>query len=103
MIKNEKCEDIVAVKVFQVLDNFSLAHVCETSPYIKDLLCFGHTVYVPKEKDKIYFDDQIIKPQPGKCFSFIGVYKYKSQNGFNHTIPKIELIEDEILNPEYAN
>lgn len=85
---NEKCEDFPAVKIFQVLDDFSLGFACKTFD-AKDLFCLGFTVYIPKENGKIYYDDQIIKPSAGKCFVFNDTYRYETRNGTLKTIPVI--------------
>lgn len=102
MINNTRCENIVAIKIFQVLDNYSLAHVCEEVSYSDDLSCYGHTVYISKNKNELHFDDKIIKPQEGKCFSYNGVYKYEAMNGMSHTVPKIKFIDSKIKNPAYT-
>lgn len=97
-IRNTKCEDIKSFKVFQVLDKFVLASVCEDSD---TSYCLGHTVYIEKEKEKIYFDDQIIKVKSDECAIFIGTYKYKTQNGIFRTVPKVKIIDSQVPNPEY--
>lgn len=96
-VKNEKCEDIEAVKVFQVTKDFSLGNVCEESSY--GISCFGHVVYIPKEKGKLYYDDQIIKPESGKCFSYSSTYQYEDCIGYlcrQRTVPVIEFVDEEI-------
>ncbi len=100
-IPNQKCENVPAVKVFQVLDTFALATACKYSEYTNNLMCWGHTVYINKEKDKIYYDDQIIKPEDGKCIVYYGTYKYESKDKIIRTIPKIKFVKAEIENPEY--
>ena len=95
LVLNEKCEDIPAVKIFQVLDKFALANACETNEYDKDLTCFGLTVYVPKKEGKIYYDDQIIKPSKKQCISFEETYQYEAGRGeFKRmkTVPVLKII-----------
>lgn len=95
LVLNEQCEDIPAVKIFQVLDKFALADACETNEYDKDLTCFGLTVYVPKKEGKIYYDDQIIKPSKKQCISFEGTYQYEAGRGeFKRmkTVPVLKII-----------
>ena len=99
VIRNEKCEDVPAVKIFQVLDNFALAFVCES--YSDSDSCFGMTVYVPKKKDSMFYDGKIIRPEDGECISFNGTYKYQSKDGMQHTVPKIKMADAEFPNPEY--
>lgn len=101
-IQNTQCEDIPAVEIFQVLDTFSLARACEISDITGNFHCFGHIVYVPKEKNKIYFDEQIIEPVEGKCISYSGVYKYQSANKVQRTVPKLKFINSDIENPAYV-
>ena len=82
-IPNAKCENINAFKVFQVLDNFVLANVCRESD---SEYCHGHTVYIPKEKGTIYFDDQRIFVKSGECPIYIGTYQYQTKVGYK-TVP----------------
>ena len=100
-IRNEKCEDIPAVKIFQVLDDFSLANTCDSAKYTEGLHCFGYTVYVPKEKGELYFDDKVIKPKDGQCISYSGTYQYEAKNGSEKTVPKVKIVNSEVPNPEY--
>lgn len=95
LVLNEKCEAIPAVKIFQVLDKFSLANACEISEYTDVLSCFGLTVYVPKKEGKIYYDDQIIKPSKKQCISFEGTYQYEAGRGdFKRmkTVPILKIV-----------
>jgi len=93
LVLNEKCEDIPAVKIFQVLDKFSLADACKTSEYTGDLSCFGLTVYVPKKEGKIYYDDQIIKPSKTQCISFKGTYQYEAGIGEFKRIKTVSVLK----------
>ena len=100
-IRNEKCENVPAIKLFQVLDNFALAYTCEERSYSDEYSCYGMTVYVPKNKNELFYDDKIIEPKEGQCISYNGTYKYESRNGAQHTVPKVKIIESELPNPEY--
>ena len=95
-IRNPSCEDITSFQVFQVLDNFVLATVCQ---YMEYQHCLGHTVYFQKEKGKgkIYFDDQIIKVKDNECVIFTGTYRYKTQSGYK-TVPIVKIIDSQIPN-----
>lgn len=95
-IRNPKCEDIKSFKVFQVLDKFVLANVCEDSD---NQYCMGHTVYFHKEKGKIYFDDQIIKVKNNECAIYTGTYKYQSKSGYR-TVPIVKIIDSQMLDTE---
>ncbi len=97
-IRNPKCEDIVALKVFQTLDNFVLTNICDSSD---DRFCFGLVVYVAKDKDKIYYDDQMIVPSDTQCFSYSGTYKYTTTAKSTKVVPKAKLISATIPNPEF--
>ncbi len=96
--RNPKCEDIKSFKVFQVADTFVLAFVCELSPLV-DRCFHGHVVYFQKEKDKIYFDDQIIKVKSNECAIYIGTHQYLTQNSYK-TVPIVKIINSQITNPE---
>jgi hypothetical protein len=89
--RNPKCEDIKAFKVFQVVDTYVLAFVCEEKSYNDCSL--GHAVYFNKEKDKIYFDDQIIKVKSNECAIYTGTFQYQLQSGFIRTVPIVKIID----------
>ena len=97
-IPNPKCENIAALKVFQVLDKFVLAETCDETD---SMFCFGHTVYMAKEKDKIYYDDQKIIPSSEQCFSYVGTYQYTTRAESNKVVPKTKLVPSKVANPEY--
>ena len=40
---------------------------------------------------KSYYDDQIIKIPSGKCVKQIGVYKYQTKDGFEKTVPIVDI------------
>ena len=98
-IPNPKCENIPALEVFQVLDNFVLTNTCEEKSY--GTFCSFPVVYVEKEKDKIYFDDQKIIPSTDQCFEYVGTYKYTTRAEANKVVPKAKLVPSRIPNPEY--
>ncbi|HRZ27106.1 MAG TPA: hypothetical protein P5295_09890 [Spirochaetota bacterium] len=95
-IRNQKCEDVQSFKVFQVLDNFILANVCRDGD---DEYCLGHTVYFQKEKDKIYYDDQLIKVNDNECAIYVGTYKYQTKNGYK-TVPIVKIIDSRMPKAE---
>ena len=99
-IANPKCENIPAVEVFQVLDKFVLANACEAK--YGDICFFRkHVVYLAKEKDKIYYDDQKIVPSSDQCFEYVGTYKYTTKAESEKVVPKAKLVSSRIANPEY--
>ena len=97
-IRNPKCENIVALRVFQTLDKFVLADTCEETD---SQYCFGHIVYFEKEKDKIYYDEQKIIPSSEQCFAYVGTYKYTTRAESTKVVPKAKLVSARIPNPEY--
>lgn len=98
-IPNPKCENIAALEVFQVLDKFVLTNTCEERSY--GMFCSFPVVYVEKEKDKIYYDDQKIVPAEDQCFEYVGTYKYTTKAESNKVVPKAKLVPARIANPEY--
>lgn len=101
MINNPKCEEIHSVKLFQVLDRFALAQTCSISEISDDLICYGLTVYVPKEKNKLYYDNLLIEPEKDMCISYSGTYSYESNDGAIRTVPKLKFVKKKIENPAY--
>ncbi|MBQ4472168.1 MAG: hypothetical protein II942_02870 [Alphaproteobacteria bacterium] len=108
MIRNEKCEDIPAIRVFQVLDKSILARACEYGKYTGDLFCDGYVIYMKKEKGKIYYDDLKIEPKNNECFMYVDSYTYETQQ-YNKdtksfekkTVPVAKIVDAEVPNPEY--
>lgn len=105
MIKNSQCENIAAIKIFQVLDDFALARTCLKYNCRDVYFENNYIVSLPKEKNQIYYDDQIIKTEKGKCASYFGTYEYESEDEKDRirirTVPKIKYIDKKIENPEY--
>ena len=100
-IRNPACKNIDSIRVFQVMDNFVLGDVCEE--YSGPNYCRPeneHDVYLPKEKGEIYYDNQKIKIETGKCITYTGTYTRKIWGG-DSIIPKVKIVDAEIPNPEY--
>lgn len=90
---NPDCEEVSQFRVFQVLDDFALAHACENTSYDRpDTFCHGHTVYLPREPGKIYYDDQIIKSPPGKCVVYVGTYRIERRYDYK-TVPVVKFVD----------
>ena len=100
-IQNPKCEEILSLEVFQVLDKFVLANACVKNYDYLDWCKESFVVYIPKEKGKIYYDEQKIQFPDGKCPSFYDSYTYTTKQDFNKTVPKLKFINKDIPNPEY--
>ncbi len=100
-IRNPRCEDVEAFEVFQVTDDLALASVCKRSAsFSDDWSCFGYTVAIPKQKGKIYYDDQIIVPPEGKCAVYVTTFRYETIQGRKKTVPVVAFVDARIPNPE---
>lgn len=100
-IRNPRCEDVEAFKVFQVTDDLALASVCEPSRFhSNDWICLGYVVAIPKQKGKIYYDDQIIAAPEGKCAAYVTTYGYETMQGRHKTVPVVAFVDARIPNPE---
>jgi hypothetical protein len=97
-IRNTKCENIRSFQVIQVLDDFVLANSCEDN---NNRYCYGHVVYIQKEKGNIYYDDQKIILQSGECPIYVGTYQYVAKSGISKTVPKVRIVDSRVPNPEY--
>lgn len=86
-IKNPYCEnEYKSYEVFQVLSDFVLVNGCDTS-YSKCGTINSKIFMYPKQEDELYFDKKILTPPNGSCSTYIGIYKYESKNGTQHTVP----------------
>lgn len=81
---------VMNLKVFQALgDGFALAMGDEWfSRDLIVLLCNG--------EEKPYHDNQNVIASKGECFIQIGIYKYKSKDKMNRTVPVVMLMDGEI-------
>lgn len=82
--KNSSCADFNRIKVFQTLDNFALANVCDSS--YSDL-CIGMVVRIDKDWNMELWDDKVITPPEGKCFIYDGTYQYETKAESKKTVP----------------
>lgn len=97
-VPNPDCEEVSQFRVFQVLDDFALANACEATSHGDFVTCFGHTVYLPREPGKIYYDDQIIKSPPDKCVVYIGTYRIERRYDYK-TVPVVKFVDARIPIP----
>lgn len=98
-VPNPDCEEVSQFRVFQVLDDFALAYACENTSYDRpDTFCHGHTVYLPREPSKIYYDDQIIKSPPDKCVVYVGTYRIERRYDYK-TVPVVKFVDARIPIP----
>ena len=83
-----ECVSDNTFEVFQVLDTGD-ALANEIDPEIS--MSTGLTVLFLGNSHTSYYDDQVIKIPSGKCAKQIGVFKYKSNAGFEKTVPIVEI------------
>lgn len=82
--KNSECADFDRIEVFQTLDNFALANVCDSN--YSDL-CIGMVVRIDKDWNMELWDDKVITPPEGKCFIYDGTYQYETKAESQKTVP----------------
>jgi hypothetical protein len=109
-IQNDKCFESQKMKVFQVLEDGILAHICPTEypSYFDNAFdaCAtkGDIVYMsvnPKQND--YVDDQKIELPENNCFGSDGTYSYlTAKDNLKKTVRKIRIINSEVPNPSYV-
>lgn len=104
--RHPKCVDSSKIKVFQVLDDGILAHLCPVNypSYYDDAFeaceLKGDIVYLyvsPSENN--YVDDQKITLPHYKCFMENGTYKYHTKNDIRKTVRKIIISSSQTDNP----
>lgn len=78
------------LKFSQVLDSGD-ALANEIEEKYSTSLHTGLVVLFLHENGKSYYDDQIIKIPSGKCVKQIGVYKYPTKDGFEKTVPIVDI------------
>ena len=91
LFENEgECISENSFEVFQVLDSGD-ALANEIEEKYSTSLHTGLVVLFLHENGKSYYDDQIIKIPSGKCVKQIGVYKYPTKDGFEKTVPIVDI------------
>ena len=101
-ILNPKCEDVYQeIEVFQVLDNYILGHVCREKYEYSGNCSDSIVVYMKKDKDTVYYDDQKIQVPNGKCITYSKSYTYETKSKDTKTVPVVKFVDKEISNPEY--
>jgi hypothetical protein len=83
--RNPNCQDVAEVKVFQTLDGYALASVCD---YKGEDYCLGMTVRVDEFTEPLYDKKRISAPK-GKCIVFTDTYKYETKDESVKTVPVI--------------
>lgn len=81
--RNPKCQNVAEVEVFQTLNGYALASVCD---YKGEQFCMGMTVRVDEITELLYDKKRISAPK-GKCIVFSDTYKYETKDGDIKTVP----------------
>ena len=90
-MNDEHCADIQEYKIFQVIEDGSLASACEAD--YDDEICNGLVVYIPKKEGQIYYDEMIIESDYNQCITYEGTYRYLTKNDSIKTVPKIKFVD----------
>lgn len=86
--RNENCMDMKRFKVFQVFeDSYALANAC-TATYDENF-CIGAVVLLAPQRNIEYYDDMYVSAPDNKCAIQDGVYKYRTKNKTDKTVPVI--------------
>lgn len=100
-IQGEKCRLSPRLRVFQVLDDGILAHLCPIDyPSYYDnafeaCVLKGEVVYLPvRPRENNYVDEQKITLPDTKCFAENGTHSYLSNNNMRKTVRKIKILEE---------
>lgn len=102
-VKNPYCEsEYESYEVFQVLPEHVLANGCDTS-YSKCNTIDSKIFMYLKQKNEIYFDKKILTPPSGTCSTYIGIFKYESENGRTHVVPVLAFIPKVIDKEQLEN
>lgn len=83
--RNPNCQDVAEVKIFQTLDGYALASVCN---YKGEDYCLGMTVKVDEFTEPLYDKKRISAPK-GKCMVFKDTYKYEAKDESVKTVPVV--------------
>lgn len=84
--RNENCQDIAEVEIFQTLNGYALASVCD---HKGDTFCLGMTVRVNEYTEPLYDKKRVSAPN-GKCIVFNETYKYETKDNSIKTVPVID-------------
>lgn len=80
-------------KVFQVIDD-GAALAIELSDMIGDKEFYGGMLALFYNTEKRYYDEEIISVPKNNCVRQIGIYTYKTNNGFKKTVPIVAVMMD---------
>lgn len=86
--KPGECVGKKSAKVFQVIGvDAALVNEVEKLQYSGMEVYSGKTMLITNRQGKTYYDEQIVKAP--KCFRQIGIFKYRSRNGMDNTVPVV--------------
>lgn len=87
-VKNPYCEnEFNSYRIFQVLPDYVLADGCRKTSYDDCSTLDARIFMFPKQPDKLYFDNQILKPESNECSVYVGVFSYISKDERKHVVP----------------
>lgn len=103
--RNKDCSDSSKMKIFQVMSDGILAHLCPTTSnypehlfWLSGCSTYGDIVYMPVNSEKNdYVDDQRISLTVDKCIAPDGTYSYTTTNGEEKRVRKIKIIDSQVL------
>lgn len=93
----DKCGDVInekAFQVFQVVENHAALARAEYGGFF-----LGATYLLYNEDGHYYYDEEIVKRPTDKQFYQVGIYKYKTRDGQNKTVPIISNFDSKPIQP----
>lgn len=90
----EEAGDVINARSFTVFQAGEGSALAQEFPW-DDLI-----VLLYNEKGIPYYDGQVVTPKRGECFRQIGIFKYKSNDGLDRTVPIVTIMDGEIEDPE---
>lgn len=80
------CMEYSQFEVFQVIDAGCALATADDS--------FGSIVFIIPDESQQFYDNQKIVLENNQCALRVGTYKYKTNVGFERTVPAIKIIDD---------
>lgn len=105
-VQNPKCIYARSATVMRVLDNYVLAWVDDINDRVSHSVqsyyrpTDDHFIFLPRDKNRIYFPRQRLDLDPDQCLVYTGAYNYQ-QGGKGTTILMGQLVNERIPNPAY--
>lgn len=79
-----------SLKVFQVIDGGNTALTMGKDDYFD--IYDGPVYLIVNDEGKYYYDDEIINVPKGKVVRQVGIYKYKTRNDTEKTVPIVKIM-----------